>query len=104
MSHCLFGNMQALAPKLESMEAAWVALHTLTGADTPREIISFLEGAFAAGSCTQIWLAVHTHDDCSVAQENLACIRLASALGALQTQEQGSLATWATCTLGQPVP
>ncbi|KAK9834194.1 hypothetical protein WJX81_007569 [Elliptochloris bilobata] len=37
-------HLQALAPKLESMEAAWAQLHTLTGADTPQEIIAFLEG------------------------------------------------------------
>ena len=40
---CMF--VQALAPKLEAMEAAWAGLHTLTGADTPEEIIAFLKGA-----------------------------------------------------------
>lgn len=41
-----FVPVQALAPKLESMEAAWAGLHTLTGADTPEEIIAFLKGPF----------------------------------------------------------
>jgi hypothetical protein len=31
------------------MEAAWARLHTLTGADTPQDIIAFWEGARSKG-------------------------------------------------------
>ena len=37
--------MQALAPQLEAAEAAWARLHTITGAETPRDAIAFWEGA-----------------------------------------------------------
>ena len=40
---------QALAPQLEAMEAAWARLHTLTGANTPQDIIAFWEGAYGVG-------------------------------------------------------
>lgn len=35
---------QALQPKLESMEASWYRLHTITGADTPEEVIDYWLG------------------------------------------------------------
>lgn len=94
-------SVQALAPKLESMEAAWAGLHTLTGADMPEEIIAFLKGAFAARTCIKTWLTVHLH--CSTVLNNMTCIRLASPLGALQIQQQELLASWAACHLRQPI-
>ena len=38
-------QVAALAPKLEAMEAAWYRLHTISGADTPEEVIAYWEGA-----------------------------------------------------------
>ena len=36
--------MQSLQPKVEKMEAAWARLHTITGAETPEEVIAYFEG------------------------------------------------------------
>ena len=36
--------VQALQPKLEAMEASWYRLHSISGADTPEEVISYWEG------------------------------------------------------------
>ena len=41
--------VQAVQPKLEAMEAAWSRLHTISGAATPDQVISYWEGnPFAA--------------------------------------------------------
>ena len=37
-------QVQALAPKIESMEAAWNRLRTISGADTPEDVIAYWEG------------------------------------------------------------
>ena len=37
-------TLQALQPKLEAMEASWYRLHSISGADTPEEVISYWEG------------------------------------------------------------
>lgn len=37
-------QLQALQPKLEAMEASWYRLHSISGADTPEEVISYWEG------------------------------------------------------------
>ncbi|KAK9808645.1 hypothetical protein WJX72_001158 [[Myrmecia] bisecta] len=37
-------QLQALQPKLEAMEASWYRLHTISGADTPEEVIAYWEG------------------------------------------------------------
>ena len=37
--------IQSLQPKVEKMEAAWARLHTITGAETPEEVIAYFEGA-----------------------------------------------------------
>jgi hypothetical protein len=38
---CVF---QTLQPQIEQMEAAWARLHTITGSNTPEEVIGFWEG------------------------------------------------------------
>ena len=35
---------QSLQPQVEKMEAAWARLHTITGAETPEEVIAYFEG------------------------------------------------------------
>ena len=37
-------SVQSLQPKVESMEAAWARLHTITGAETPEEVLAYFEG------------------------------------------------------------
>jgi hypothetical protein len=37
-------QIQALAPKLEAMEASWNRLRTISGADEPEEVIAYWEG------------------------------------------------------------
>ncbi|CAL5218617.1 g317 [Coccomyxa viridis] len=37
-------QLQSLQPKVEKMEAAWARLHTITGAETPEEVIAYFEG------------------------------------------------------------
>ncbi len=39
------GVAQTLQPKLEVLEAAWARLHTITGAETPDDVIAYWEGA-----------------------------------------------------------
>lgn len=39
--------MQSLQPKVEKMEAAWARLHTITGAETPEEVIAYFKGKFS---------------------------------------------------------
>ena len=36
--------MQGLQPQVEKMEAAWARLHTITGAETPEEVLAYFEG------------------------------------------------------------
>ena len=36
--------MQGLQPQVEKMEAAWARLHTITGAETPEEVLVYFEG------------------------------------------------------------
>ena len=36
--------MQGLQPQVERMEAAWARLHTITGAETPEEVLTYFEG------------------------------------------------------------
>ena len=36
--------MQALQPKLEAMEAMWFRLHSISGADSPDDVVSHWEG------------------------------------------------------------
>ncbi len=38
--------MQALQPKLEAMEAMWFRLHSISGAETPDDVVSHWEGGF----------------------------------------------------------
>ena len=90
-------SVQALAPKLESMEAAWAGLHTLTGADTPEEIIAFLKGAVAARACSRSWLKFHlrwsvmsdyhgSHQTCTICGRNAFQVpQVARSLSSLQT-------------------
>ena len=40
---------QSLQPKVEKMEAAWARLHTITGAETPEEVIAYFEGKLHRG-------------------------------------------------------
>lgn len=50
--------LQSLQPKVEKMEAAWARLHTITGAETPEEVIAYFEGAAlttAAFKATETW-------------------------------------------------
>lgn len=42
--------VQGLQPKVEKLEAAWARLHTITGAETPEEVIAYFEGK----TCTSI--------------------------------------------------
>lgn len=35
---------QAVQPKLEAMEAAWYRLHSISGAATPDQVITYWEG------------------------------------------------------------
>lgn len=37
-------RVQALAPKVEAMEASWNRIRTISGADTPEEVIAYWEG------------------------------------------------------------
>ena len=37
-------DLQAVQPKLEAMEAAWYRLHSISGAATPDQVISYWEG------------------------------------------------------------
>ncbi|GMH32341.1 hypothetical protein BSKO_00175 [Bryopsis sp. KO-2023] len=37
-------QIQALAPKIEAMEASWNRLRTISGADTPTDVIAYWEG------------------------------------------------------------
>ena len=36
--------VQGLQPQVEKMEAAWARLHTITGAETPEEVLAYFEG------------------------------------------------------------
>lgn len=36
--------VQALQPKLEAMEAMWFRLHSISGAETPDDVVSHWEG------------------------------------------------------------
>ena len=42
---CVLSCEQELQPQLEALEAQWFRLHTLTGSNTPEEVLSFWEGA-----------------------------------------------------------
>lgn len=94
-------SAQALAPKLESMEAAWAGLHTLTGADTPEEIIAFLKGALAARACAKKWSTVHLHRRATQEQHgpHQACIAAWRAAGSRGARSLSSLQTAATVTV-----
>lgn len=37
-------QIQALQPKIEAMEASWNRLRTISGADTPDDVIAYWEG------------------------------------------------------------
>lgn len=39
-------QIQALAPKIEAMEASWNRLRTISGADTPADVIGYWEGLY----------------------------------------------------------
>ena len=36
--------VQGLQPQVEKMETAWARLHTITGAETPEEVLAYFEG------------------------------------------------------------
>ncbi len=37
-------RVAALAPKVEAMEASWNRIRTISGADTPEEVLAYWEG------------------------------------------------------------
>ena len=61
--------MQGLQPQVEKMEAAWARLHTITGAETPEEVLTYFEGTqfrrhplprhlqqYSLSTCSTTWL------------------------------------------------
>lgn len=46
-------QIQALVPKIEAMEASWNRLRTISGADTPADVIGYWEG--------DLFLNMHNH-------------------------------------------
>ena len=48
-------TLQALQPKLEAMEASWYRLHSISGADTPEEVISYWEGESSQCRAHSCW-------------------------------------------------
>ena len=64
--------MQSLQPKVEKMEAAWARLHTITGAETPEEVIAYFEGDHSCHVC------VCQHDDTRVSLFHQGCGSIAT--------------------------
>ena len=68
--------MQSLQPKVEKMEAAWARLHTITGAETPEEVIAYFEGERSRHVC------LSQHDDTGVPLFHQGCWSVAKSVAA----------------------